>query len=54
MKKYQSTKTADKDHEWEHSSIQLLPINPEFNPIEIAGSTAEDVTVIAEFVMVLS
>ena len=53
IKKYQSTKVANQEHEWEHTKIQLMPINPSFKPIEITPSGAEEIKVIAEFVVTL-
>lgn len=53
VKKYHSTKAASQDHEWTHSSIQLLPLNPDYSPININPGNAEDIKVIAEFAAVL-
>ncbi len=53
LKKYQSTKATNQDHEWEHTSIQLVPINPNFKPIELTAENAEEIRVIAEFAGVL-
>jgi uncharacterized protein len=53
IKKYQSQKTANDDGGWKHASIQLLPLNPDFKPIEITAESADEIKVIAEFVAVL-
>jgi phage repressor protein C with HTH and peptisase S24 domain len=53
IKKYQSKKITNKEGGWKHASIQLLPINPDFKPIEITAESAEEIKVIAEFVAVL-
>jgi DUF2075 family protein/SOS-response transcriptional repressor LexA len=53
IKKYQSTKATNQEHEWRHSSIQLVPINPDFQSINITAANAEEIRVIAEFVTVL-
>jgi hypothetical protein len=53
IKKYQSKKIINKDGGWKHTSIQLLPLNPDFKPIEITAQSADEIKVIAEFVAVL-
>jgi phage repressor protein C with HTH and peptisase S24 domain len=53
LKKYQSTKTTQGQHEWEHTSIQLVPVNPTFKPIDITAESAEEISVIAEFITVI-
>jgi phage repressor protein C with HTH and peptisase S24 domain len=53
IKKYQSKKITNKDGDWKHTSIQLLPINPDFKPIEITAENVEEIKVIAEFIAVL-
>jgi phage repressor protein C with HTH and peptisase S24 domain len=54
VKKYSSVKVANRDHEWEHMRIQLLPLNPDFQPIEIPQAAAGSVSVVAEFIQVLA
>jgi SOS-response transcriptional repressor LexA len=39
---------------WRHSSIQLLPVNPAFEPITLEPEDANDLTIIGEFVRVAS
>jgi uncharacterized protein len=53
IKKYLSKKTTGTEGEWKHTAIQLLPINPDFKPIEITADSADDIKIIAEFVTVL-
>ncbi len=48
VKKYHSEKTVTADG-WRHDRIQLLPVNPEFEPIEIEPEDAGDVTIVGEF-----
>ena len=54
IKKYQSKKISDKEGSWKHVSIQLLPINSTFKPIEITAESEDEIKVIAEFVSVLT
>ena len=53
IKKYQSEKNISKDGDWKHTNIQLLPLNPDFKPIEVTAESADEIKVIAEFVAVL-
>jgi len=50
IKKYTSQKTYTGEGEWEHASIRLEPLNPEFEGFELKEGEAR---VIAEFVQVL-
>lgn len=52
VKKYHSEKTVSEDS-WVHQRIQLLPLNPEFDPIEVEPQEAEQMVVIGEFVQTL-
>jgi SOS-response transcriptional repressor LexA len=52
VKKYHSEKTVTADG-WRHDRIQLLPLNPAFEPIEIDPEAAEDLTIVAELVVPL-
>jgi uncharacterized protein len=54
VKRYTSTKVWNKDHEWQHASVKLLPINTQFSHIEIEEAAADDVRIIAEFVMMIT
>lgn len=50
VKRYTSRKKTDADGSWQHESIRLEPLNPEFEAFELG---AGDFRVIAEFVQVL-
>jgi SOS-response transcriptional repressor LexA len=52
VKKYHSEKTVTADG-WRHDRIQLLPVNPAFDPIEIEPEDAGDVMIVGDFVTVL-
>ncbi len=52
VKKYRSTKRSTSEG-WEHQTIELVPINPDFSPIEITNDNSEDVRVMGEFVGVI-
>jgi len=47
VKKYHSEKTVTADG-WRHDRIQLLPVNPTFEPIEIEPEEAVDVVIVGE------
>ena len=51
VKKYRSEKTVTADG-WRHERIQLLPVNPEFAPIEIEPEDATDIVIVGEFSMI--
>ena len=53
VKKYHSDKTVTADG-WRHDRIQLLPLNPAFEPITIEPEEAGDLTSVGEFVRVAS
>lgn len=53
LKVYRSEKVADGEGAWRHSKIRLIPINPEYNVIELEGVDENDVAVVAEFIEVL-
>ena len=48
VKKYHSEKTVTADG-WRHDRIQLLPVNPAFEPIEIEPEAAADVVLVGAF-----
>ena len=52
VKKYHSEKTVTADG-WRHTSLQLLPLNPAFEPIEIEADVAADVVIVGEFAAVV-
>jgi SOS-response transcriptional repressor LexA len=47
-KKYHSEKTVTADG-WRHDRIQLLPLNPAFEPITLKPKAADDLTILGEF-----
>ena len=51
VKKYHSEKTVTADG-WRHDRIQLLPLNPAFEPITLEPSDVSDLTIVGEFVRV--
>jgi len=53
VKKYHSEKTITADG-WRHDRIQLLPVNPAFEPIEIEASEAGDLMVVGEYLSPIS
>ena len=53
LKVYESERVADGEGSWHHSKVRLLPINREYEPIELQDVEDNDVAVIAEFVEVL-
>jgi len=50
IKKYTSKKVQSGEDEWEHASVRLEPLNPEFEGFELKEGEAR---VIAEFIQVL-
>jgi phage repressor protein C with HTH and peptisase S24 domain len=48
VKKYHSEKTVTAEG-WRHTSLQLLPVNPAFEPIEIEAEQAADIVIVGEF-----
>ncbi len=52
IKRYHSTKTSDEDG-WQHQTIELQPLNPEYPTIHISPEDAEDIRIIGEFVSVI-
>jgi phage repressor protein C with HTH and peptisase S24 domain len=53
VKKYHSEKVSTPGSEWAHTRITLLPLNSDYEPIEITAEDAEDFRIVAEFVQVL-
>jgi len=49
VKKYHSDKTGTADG-WRHERIQLLPLNPAFEPITLEPEDAGDLTIVGEYV----
>jgi SOS-response transcriptional repressor LexA len=52
VKKYHSEKTVTADG-WRHTSLQLLPLNPAFEPITIEPAGAGNIMIVAVFASVL-
>jgi superfamily II DNA or RNA helicase/diadenosine tetraphosphate (Ap4A) HIT family hydrolase/HKD family nuclease/SOS-response transcriptional repressor LexA len=52
VKKYKSSKVPTSDG-WTHESVELQPLNPAFQSIQITGDNKADLRVIGEFVRVL-
>ena len=52
VKRYQSEKVADGDS-WRHARITLKPVNPDFQPIKLAGAEEGELQVVAELIEVL-
>jgi SOS-response transcriptional repressor LexA len=50
IKRYKSLKRQSGSEEWEHETIRLEPLNPEYQPWEL---TPSDIRVVGEFVRVL-
>jgi SOS-response transcriptional repressor LexA len=50
VKKYHSEKTVTADG-WRHDRIQLLPLNPAFEPITLEPEDAGNLTVVGELVI---
>ena len=49
VKKYHSAKTVSEDA-WQHDRIELLPLNPEFDPIPVAPHEGPEMVVVGEWV----
>jgi SOS-response transcriptional repressor LexA len=53
VKRYKSSKFPTSDG-WTHESVELQPLNPAFNAIQITGDDTADLRVIGEFVSVIA
>ena len=53
VKKYHSEKTVTEDG-WSHQRVQLLPINPDYPPIEVDPDEASEMVIVGELVAPLS
>lgn len=49
VKKYHSAKTVSEDT-WQHDQIQLLPLNPDYDPIPVAPHEGPEMVVVGEWV----
>ncbi len=38
---------------WEHQTVQLEPLNKDYQPIEISSEEADDIRVVGEFICVI-
>ena len=52
IKRYHSTKRSDEEG-WQHQTIELQPLNPEYSTIHISADEADDLRIIGEFVSVI-
>jgi SOS-response transcriptional repressor LexA len=52
VKKYHSEKTVTTDG-WRHNRIQLLPVNPSFEPITLDPENTDALTIVGEYVGLL-
>ena len=53
IKKYSSKKLYDMSGNWSHESIELIPLNKDYNAIIIDESEAESFKVVGEFIGVV-
>jgi SOS-response transcriptional repressor LexA len=53
VKRYSSEKAADAEGGWRHLRITLSPLNPEFQPIVLTGTSENDVQIVAELIALL-
>jgi superfamily II DNA or RNA helicase/diadenosine tetraphosphate (Ap4A) HIT family hydrolase/HKD family nuclease/SOS-response transcriptional repressor LexA len=49
VKKYHSSKTVSEDA-WQHDRIELLPLNPDYDPIPVAPHEGPEMVVVGEWV----
>ena len=49
IKKYHSAKSVSEDG-WKHERIELLPLNPDYDPITVEPHEGPEMMVIGEFV----
>ncbi len=52
VKRYHSVKQSTEDG-WEHQTIQLEPLNKDYQPIDISSEEADDIRVVGEFICVI-
>jgi SOS-response transcriptional repressor LexA len=48
VKKYHSAKTVSEDG-WHHDRIELLPLNPDYDPIPVAAHEGSEMVVVGEW-----
>jgi SOS-response transcriptional repressor LexA len=49
VKKYHSAKTVSEDA-WQHDRIELLPLNPDYEPILVEAHEVPEMVVVGEWV----
>lgn len=54
VKKYASVKSASHDSDFAHKKIMLIPLNPDYEPIEIPPDRAEDFRILAEYLFTVA
>lgn len=54
VKEYSSTKDVAPDGDWQHHSITLKPVNPDYQEISISAEEADDFRIVAFFMEVLA
>ncbi|MDA8744851.1 DEAD/DEAH box helicase family protein [Rubripirellula amarantea] len=52
VKRYRSTKQVTEEG-WRHNSVELQPLNEEFEPIQVSENQADELRVIGEFVCLI-
>ncbi len=52
VKRYHSTKQTTEEG-WQHTTIELQPLNPDNQPIQVSPENADDLRIIGEFVCVI-
>lgn len=53
IKKYHSTKITNEYGEWEHESIELRPLNPDYEPIILTPDDIDSFRIVGEFITTL-
>lgn len=54
LKRYKSDKVFTSENEWQHSTITLEPLNPDFGPITLTQESESDVMLIAEYITTIT
>jgi type III restriction enzyme len=54
LKRYKSEKAFTSENEWQHSTITLEPLNPDFGPITLTQESEGDVMLIAEYITTIT
>lgn len=53
VKKYHSVKSTTPEG-WKHEKIELMPLNPDYDPITVEPQDASEMMIVGEFVTVLA